>query len=209
MSTAASRNGSAPPPVDILDQTADAIIALDRTGRIVLWNRAAERLFQRPASEVLGRPPGEAHVYPWLTPEDEQEALAAVAATGRWRGEAVRRAGDGRAVYLESTVSRLADADGTSVGLLAIIRDTTMARQKALEEEEAIERLRRMLERLKTIAGLVPICSHCKRIRDEHASWWELETYLGERLGIQFTHGICPTCFHALHRDCLTHPPTP
>lgn len=39
-----------------------------------------------------------------------------------------------------------------------------------------------------------PICAHCKKIRDEQGEWQPLENYLYDRLGVRFTHGICPAC---------------
>lgn len=208
MSIPGSHEDDAALHVEILNHATDAIMAVDRSGRIVLWNRAAQRLFQRQASEVLGKSPQEVHIYPWLAPDDEQAALMAVTSTGIWRGEAMRQAANGKASYLESTITALTDATGNSTGMLAVVRDITTAKRKELEHDQYIERLERMFERLKALAGVIPICSHCKRIRDEHASWHEIEKYLGERLSMKFSHGICPTCFHTLHRDCLT-PPSP
>jgi PAS domain S-box-containing protein len=208
MSTPGTHEGSTPLQGEILNHTTDAIMALDRDGRIVLWNRAAERVFQRPASEVLGKSPREAEVYPWLTRDDEHEATSAVTDTGIWRGEAMQQAGNGKASYLESTVTGLVDTAGNIIGMLAVVRDITTAKRNELEQDQSIEHLQRMFERLKTVAGVIPICSHCKRIRDEHASWHEIETYIGARLGMKFSHGICPSCFQTLHRDCLTRPST-
>jgi PAS domain S-box-containing protein len=192
-----------------LDQMTDAVIALDRDGRIALWNRAAERFSHLSAPEALGRTPKEAGVYPWLTPEDEQEALQAVTSAGIWRGEAMRPSANGQAMYLESTITALAGTDGQPNGLLAVIRDITTAKRKELEQEECIDRLHSMLNRLKLVLGLIPICSHCKRIRDEHGSWHDVEVYIGERLGMKFSHGICPTCFQTLQRDCFHGPQAP
>ena len=47
---------------------------------------------------------------------------------------------------------------------------------------------------LKKFHELVPICAHCKNIRDDKGYWTHLETYLQERADLHFTHGICPVC---------------
>ncbi|OGP66970.1 MAG: hypothetical protein A2031_03580 [Deltaproteobacteria bacterium RBG_19FT_COMBO_43_11] len=47
---------------------------------------------------------------------------------------------------------------------------------------------------IKTIAGLIPICANCKKIRDGKGSWNKLETYLSKHNDIEFSHGICPEC---------------
>jgi response regulator RpfG family c-di-GMP phosphodiesterase len=59
---------------------------------------------------------------------------------------------------------------------------------KVAELEEA-------LNKVKILQGLLPICSYCKKIRDDRNYWQELETYLGNHADIIFTHSICPSCY--------------
>ena len=54
--------------------------------------------------------------------------------------------------------------------------------------------LERALAEVKTLGGLLPICSHCKKIRDDGGYWNQLEAYLSEHTEAEFTHGICPDC---------------
>jgi hypothetical protein len=46
----------------------------------------------------------------------------------------------------------------------------------------------------KILQGLLPICASCKKIRDDHGYWSQLEKYLSEHSDVTFTHGICPDC---------------
>ena len=48
---------------------------------------------------------------------------------------------------------------------------------------------------LQQLAGLLPICSYCKRIRDDAEKWSSLEGYIEKRSEAQFSHGICPDCY--------------
>jgi len=50
------------------------------------------------------------------------------------------------------------------------------------------------LAEVKTLSGLLPICSYCKQIRDDEGYWNQMEAYIGERSDAQFSHGICPKC---------------
>jgi GAF domain-containing protein len=50
------------------------------------------------------------------------------------------------------------------------------------------------LEKVKTLHGLLPICSWCKRIRDDEGYWKQVEAYLSAHTDADFTHGICPDC---------------
>ncbi|MEP6887749.1 MAG: hypothetical protein ABI945_05445 [Nitrospirales bacterium] len=47
---------------------------------------------------------------------------------------------------------------------------------------------------------LIPICSYCKQIRDDDGAWHKMETYLHRHAGVEFSHGMCPSCLeHYLH----------
>ena len=51
-----------------------------------------------------------------------------------------------------------------------------------------------LLHRVKTLEGLLPICSFCKRIRDEQNDWKQLEAYISKRSKAQFSHSVCLEC---------------
>lgn len=48
--------------------------------------------------------------------------------------------------------------------------------------------------KVKVLEGLVPICAHCKNIRNETGEWERLEKYISRRSKAEFSHGICPSC---------------
>ena len=56
------------------------------------------------------------------------------------------------------------------------------------------ESLERALAQVKTLSGLLPICSHCKNIRDDAGFWKRVDSYIAENSDATFTHGICPEC---------------
>ncbi len=63
-----------------------------------------------------------------------------------------------------------------------------------LRQQETQAHLERLLAEMKTLGGLLPICSHCKKIRDDKGYWNQIEAYLNEHTDAEFTHGICPDC---------------
>ena len=71
--------------------------------------------------------------------------------------------------------------------------------QRSLSQR--VTELEAALARVQRLEGLLPICSWCKRIRDDHNYWQKLETYFSERSGATFTHGICPECSAKLARE--------
>ncbi len=91
--------------------------------------------------------------------------------------------------------------DGSIIGVSCLVQDIT-ARKEAevgLEKRTAeLERTNRdlqdALDNIKTLKGLVPICAHCKSIRDDKGFWQVLETYVTQHSEAQFSYGICPAC---------------
>jgi DNA-binding response OmpR family regulator len=57
-----------------------------------------------------------------------------------------------------------------------------------------VRELEDALSHVKQLQGLIPICMHCKKIRDDESTWHRLETYLQEHSGAMFTHSLCNDC---------------
>lgn len=65
------------------------------------------------------------------------------------------------------------------------------------------------LARVRTLSELIPICAHCRKVRDAHA-WRTIESYVAAQTGSRFSHGICPDCLHEHfpeHAEALTGQP--
>jgi len=60
--------------------------------------------------------------------------------------------------------------------------------------EERTKELKKALDELKTLKGILPICSYCKMIRDDQGNWNEIDVYIRKHSEAEFTHGICPGC---------------
>jgi len=60
--------------------------------------------------------------------------------------------------------------------------------------KEQRDHLEAALARIKQLEGIIPICSYCKKIRDDQNSWHQLETYISNHSEALFSHGICPDC---------------
>ncbi len=59
---------------------------------------------------------------------------------------------------------------------------------------DRVRELEDALARVKQLQGLLPMCSYCRKIRDDRNYWQQVETYVEEHSNAQFTHGICPEC---------------
>lgn len=61
----------------------------------------------------------------------------------------------------------------------------------------------RMEENIKTLSGMLPICSNCKRIRDDNGYWQMVEVYIKEHSQAKFSHGLCPECAEKLYPEIM------
>ncbi len=72
--------------------------------------------------------------------------------------------------------------------------DITARKQVEEQREELIEALQKALSEVKTLRGFLPICSYCKKIRDDKGYWSQIESYIHKHSDAEFSHGICPEC---------------
>lgn len=68
---------------------------------------------------------------------------------------------------------------------------------------DLINKLQDALAEVKTLSGFLPICAHCKKIRDDEGYWQQVEQYVQARSDAQFSHGICPDCIRKHYPDMV------
>ncbi len=73
-----------------------------------------------------------------------------------------------------------------------------------MELAARVRELEEALAQINTLQGLLPICSYCKKIRDDRNYWHRVETYIEKRSDAQFTHSICPECFDKVVSQQIT-----
>jgi DNA-binding response OmpR family regulator len=109
----------------------------------------------------------------------------------------VRRAG-GDYVYFILISSEPVTKENRRLALEAGVDDFLT---KPIDPEElgmrlhVAERIIGLTAQVQQLEDFLPICSYCKKVRDDHAYWQEVERYFSQRQGTKFTHGICPACW--------------
>jgi PAS domain S-box-containing protein len=180
----------------IVESSDDAIYGLKADGTVVSWNHAAERIYGYRAGEIIGR--NVSILYPDERLDELIDIMERVKRGDRvGRSETARVRKGGRQIPVSVTISPMKNADGKIIGASIIARDITARRRDELERMKLIEELTDALARARTLAGLLPICANCKRIRDDQGYWQQVETYISQHSEAVFTHGICPECFKA------------
>lgn len=97
---------------------------------------------------------------------------------------------------------------GQPLKIIGVTREITQRKKVEQQQNELIRKLgealaekERLLKEVKVLRGLLPICSGCKRIRDEYDRWWPLDAYVRRHTDADITHTICPDCTHVLYDD--------
>ena len=69
------------------------------------------------------------------------------------------------------------------------------------EKERMIADLTKALNEVKELRGLLPICAHCKKVREDTGYWKQIEDYITVRSDVSFSHAICPECLEKYYSD--------
>ena len=103
--------------------------------------------------------------------------------------------------YYQNIYNPIRDESNNIIGLTLILTDITERKKIEIERDRLIEELQNALEKVKQLSGLLPVCSNCKKIRDDNNHWQPIENYIYEHSEAQFSHSLCPDCAKKLYPD--------
>jgi len=178
----------------ILNASPDDITIADLEGRVLMISPNAVTMFGfQNAAQGMGR-----RVTDFLVAEDRERAMSRVAlllgggtsGPSEYRGLRM----DGTTFDIEVNSGLIRDTEGRPAKLVVIARDITARKQTEAALQKAVAQI-------KTLHGLLPICMHCKKIRDDRGHWSPVEVYVRERTDAQFSHGLCPQCLATKYPD--------
>ncbi len=196
----------------LADNLLDAIWVVDaETLKYEYMTPSIERISGYTVDEILERT-----IRDRLTPasfskvravlEEEKKKFDQGARTSRvLEGESINM--DGQKCWLEIKARFVKEAGSSLkiVGVTRQINDRKIAEQKQDELirqlAEALSQKDRLIRELKILRSLLPICSGCKRIRDENGKWWPIDLYVERQTQSRITHTICPDCKDVLYPD--------
>jgi len=87
-----------------------------------------------------------------------------------------------------------ATPDAAQQLIYSVARDVTAAKQAECERERLVSELQSALAEITVLREILPICSYCRKVRDDDDYWLSVETYLSLRTKTRFSHGVCPDC---------------
>lgn len=174
----------------VVESMADGVVVLDVLYRVVVANPSALALLGDAAGLRVGVVAG-TELLGWVEPARrdavEVGTLAVLGRTGR---------------EVEVRAVPLRDRRKALTGWLVVLHDVTDAKRAERELSTAraaladrVRELEDALSQIKALQGLLPICSYCKRIRNDQNYWQQLEGYISQHSDARFSHSICPDCY--------------
>jgi PAS domain S-box-containing protein len=174
----------------VFDKSLDALVVIDGdSGTILEVNPTIQQVLGYSPDQILGQ-----HFSRLLGDTGKAEkpvTLDDIRVYGTVFVETVYKA-DGSVGEVDLTVTMIPWGDGTAI--LAAFRDVSERVKAEKEREKLIRDLQDAMDRIETLSGLLPICMHCKKIRNDGGYWQQVESYVEEHSKAEFSHGICPEC---------------
>jgi PAS domain S-box-containing protein len=167
----------------------DLLCCLDFSGYFKRLSASWERALGFTRQELMSRP-----FIEFVHPDDRARTLeqnAAVRHGGRALGFENRYlCKDGSHRWLRWNAAPI------MVGktIYGVARDVTDEKAAHAERERLVRELQEALAEVRTLQAILPICSYCRKIRDDENYWHSVEEYVALHTGSRFSHSICPDC---------------
>ena len=171
------------------EDSIDMLCFLDFNGHFKRLNPAWERTLGFTREELMARP-----FIEFVHPEDRERTLnqnAEVRGGGRALGFENRylcKDGSYRWFHWNAAPS------SSERVIYSVARDVTSSKLAEAERERLLRHLQDALAEVKTLRDILPICSYCKKVRDDEDYWHSIENYISMHTPTMFSHGICPSC---------------
>ncbi|MBN1545227.1 MAG: PAS domain-containing protein [Syntrophaceae bacterium] len=97
---------------------------------------------------------------------------------------------------MDVTLSAIAEKDenGNFLRSLAVMIDVTARKKAEAAQEKLIGELRKALDEITSLRGILPLCSFCKRVRNDKGYWEQVDIYIAKHSPAEISHSICPEC---------------
>lgn len=180
----------------MFDQSRDGLVVLDLSGKVNEANKQFADMLGYTMEEIH-----QLHLWDWDTQFEKEQLLTML--------QQVDETGDHFETRQRRKDGKILDVELSSNGftykkqklIFCILRDITRRKQLEEERQNLIRELKNALAQVRTLGGLLPICMHCKKIRDDNGYWNKVEAYIEKHSDAQFSHSICETCLENYYPD--------
>jgi len=174
----------------LFDSAGDAIFIHDTEARMLAVNQTACIRLGYSHAELMSMTIDQVD-----TLEEAKHAsnrIARLMEQGHFTFETVHQRRNGSFIPTDVTARRI--TWGNKPAMMSICRDITERKQAEVAREQLISQLKAALDKVKKLSGFLPICSYCKKIRDDKGYWKQIENYIRDHSEAEFSHSICREC---------------
>jgi PAS domain S-box-containing protein len=182
----------------LIDESTDPIFSFYRDGTYRYVNNAFALGVGKKADEIINR-----KIWDVFEKDEADKRFAIVKkvfADGKIQEIEVRVPLPSGDTYYLTTVKPIFN-DGEVETVICISKNITNRKLAEIELKKEHDKLLQALKEIKTLSGLLPICSSCKKIRDDKGYWNQIESYVSRNSEANFSHGICPECSDKIYGD--------
>jgi PAS domain S-box-containing protein len=182
----------------IIDTEPECVKLLGPDGRLIMMNPAGLAMVEADSPDQIT----DHRIYDLIVKEHRAAFKEVTDKVFRGEGgklEFEMEGMKGRRLWLETHAVPLYNEKNQVVSLLAITRNITEKKELERQKDSLIASLQEALAKVKTLSGFLPICSSCKKIRDDKGYWKQIESYIKDHSEAEFTHGLCPECTSKLY----------
>jgi PAS domain S-box-containing protein len=191
----------------LLDDSSDPIFAFNREGEYLYVNRIfTECVGNCPPEDVIGKT-----LWDLFPKEEADHRFAVVKGVFESRTPVnieVQSPNTEEVTYHLTTAKPIFDANGEVSYVICIAKDITEHKLRESALNQRTKELEIALKEVKELQGIVPICSYCKKTRDDEGYWSSVEVYISNHTGAELTHGICPDCLPQVYKEAGIEQPT-
>jgi PAS domain S-box-containing protein len=183
----------------LMDESMDPTFSFYADGTYRYVNNAFATGVGKSLDEIIGRKTWD------VFEKDEADKRFAIVkkvfAEGKTEEIEVRVPHTSGDTYYLTTVKPILNDSGAVETVICTSKNITKRKLAEVALEKERDNLLKALNEIKTLAGLLPICASCKKIRDDKGYWNQIESYISEHSKAEFSHGICPECAKELYPD--------
>jgi len=173
----------------LIEQSRDGIVVIDQNGKVYESNQQFARMLGYSMEEVH-----QLHVWDWDTQWSQEQLLKMIQAVDHSGDhfETRHRCKDGTTYEVEISTNGAVYRGHKLV--FCVCRDISERKRAEQEREKLIAELQDALNEIKTLRSILPLCSYCKKIKNDEGLWEQVDVYIERHLQADISHGVCPEC---------------
>lgn len=182
----------------IFNTAADGLVVIGKDFNILRVNTTIINLFDSTGEKVIGEKCYA--IFPGPLCQTSQCPMERIKnGEDRIEYESIKHGKDNIELSCLITATPYQNVNREFLGIVENFKDITDRKKAEEEREKLIQKLQKAIDEIKTLSGIIPICSSCKKIRDDKGYWKQVEVYIEEHSKAQFSHAMCKECCEKLY----------